>query len=176
LEITIDDNLTLKQISLENKKELFELVKSNEGKALHYWCPDLGETFKDLNSTEYHINDANKKYQEDKSPDCIIFEDGVLAGLISLSPLYENGKATEIGYWLGQDFEGRGLITRSFPALLDYAKNILNLEYVELSTSVPNLSSQKLPVKFNFREIKRVKDAEKLSDGMVDHILWRLEL
>jgi ribosomal-protein-serine acetyltransferase len=176
LEIKVDDNLVLKQMSLEYLNELFKLVTSQEGKSLLYWCPDLKVTYQSKNTTEYHILDVTKKFEEDKTPDLLIFENGILAGLISLSPLYDGSKASEVGYWLGESFEGRGLITQSFPLLLEYASRTLNLEYIDLSTSVPNTKSQKIPKKFNFKEIKLIKDAETLSDGSVDHILWRLSL
>lgn len=170
--IEIDSQITLKQISLEYAQELFNLVKSGENKELRYWCPDLKSTYCDLEATKLHINDANSKFAKDQSPDFLIFENNMLAGLISLSPLYENQKVSEIGYWLGDNFAGKGLISKSFPHILDYAKNTLKLSRVELSTSEPNIRSQKIPRRFGFEEVKVVKNAERLSGGMVDHILW----
>ena len=94
---------------------------------------------------------------------------------ISLSPLDKNCTKSEIGYWLGKEFEGKGLISMSFPFILDYAKNTLHLKFVELSTSVPNLRSQKLPKKFGFHKVKIIPNIETLSDGPVDHILWQYD-
>ena len=173
MKIAIDQEITLKQITDEYAHELFELVKLNWQKNLCYWCPDLKKTYATLESTIAYIQDANEKFLEDKTPDLLIFFQNKLAGLISLGPI--TNKKSEIGYWLGDEFEGKGIIIRSMPFILSYAKENLKLKTVELSTSVPNMRSQKIPLRFHFTEIKRIINAEQLSDKMVDHILWSYE-
>lgn len=170
MEIKVDSEITLKQISRLYAEELHKLVSKNFDKNLCYWCPDLKNTYSTLQLTIAHINDANSKFAEDETPDLLIFYLGNLAGLISLSPVYD--QKSEIGYWLGNEFENKGLISRSFPYILDYAKNRLALKCVELSTSIPNLQSQKLPTKFRFQKICIIKDVEKIEGKFVDHILW----
>jgi len=174
-ELLVDQEITLKQISLEFAEELFNLVQKNFEEPLCYWCPDLKKTYASLESTIAHIKDAQSKYLEDGTPDFLIFSGKNIAGLISLSPLDELKIKSEIGYWLGSEFEGKGLIVRSFPVILEYAKNNLKLKTVELSTSVPNIHSQKLPLMFGFKKAKIIPDAERLADGIVDHILWRYD-
>jgi ribosomal-protein-serine acetyltransferase len=172
MEIKVDSEITLKQISRIYAEELYNLVKRNINTNLCYWCPDLKTTYSDLTSTIAHIDDANSKFSEDKTPDLLIFYHNTLAGLISLSPIYE--QRSEIGYWLGGEFENKGLVSRSFPFILDYAKNNIKLKGVDLSTSVPNGQSQKLPTKFGFQKTRIIKDVERIKDKPVDHILWSL--
>ncbi|MFZ3228602.1 MAG: GNAT family protein [Pseudobdellovibrio sp.] len=176
MEIVIDHEITLKQISRNFAAELQNLVKLNFKESLCYWCPDLIKTYSSIESTIAHIDDANKKFQEDGSPDFLIFQNKFLVGLISLSPVNTVNSSAEIGYWLGAEFQGKGIIVRSFSAVLDYAKDTLKLKSVQLSTAVPNLRSQKLPLKFNFMKIKTIPKAEILKDGVVDHFLWSIGL
>ena len=172
MEIIVDSEITLKQISRLYAEDLHNLVNKNADKNLCYWCPDLIKTYSNLASTIAHIDDANSKFSEDQTPDLLIFYHKTLAGLISLSPIYE--QRSEIGYWLGSEFENIGLISRSFPIILDYAKNNLILKGVDLSTSVANIQSQKLPKKFGFQKIRIIKDVEKIEGKLVDHIFWSL--
>lgn len=174
--IKIDKSLVLKQISLKYTDELFELVISNKGKPLLYWCPDMIKTYASRESTKTHIEDALTKFTEDKTPDFLIFYEEKLAGLISLSPLSYEGNSSEVGYWLSHQFVGKGLITKSLPSLIDYAKGVLKLNHLDVFTSIPNERSQKIPLKFGFKKIKILKEAERLEDMVVDHIWWRLEL
>ena len=173
MQIIINEEITLKQISTDHALELQALVEKNLELDLCYFCPGLKDTYKTLESTNFHIDDANSKFNEDGTPDLLIFYKNKLAGLISLSPLDKDQTKSEIGYWLGKEYEGKGLISMSFPFILDYAKKKLKLALVELSTSTPNLRSQNLPIKFGFSKVKIVPNAEKLSDRPVDHILWQ---
>lgn len=174
MEIEIDSEITLKQISLAYAEELFNLVNLNLDKNLGYWCPDLAKTYSSFESTMSHINDASSKFNDDKTPDLLILYKGKLTGLISLSPIYD--QKSEIGYWLGAEFENLGLVSRSIPNVLNYAKTSLKLKSIDLSTSAPNTQSQKLPIRFNFQKMRIVKDAEKIGDKLVDHILWNFTL
>ncbi|MBC7466265.1 MAG: GNAT family N-acetyltransferase [Bdellovibrio sp.] len=175
MEKIIDSEITLKQISRDFAHDLFILVQKNKNGNLCYWCPDLKKTYASLETTFTHINDANSKFEADKTPDFVIFYKGIIAGLISLSPINSGNLTSEIGYWLGSEYEGLGIISRSFPFVLDYAKDVLQLKAIELSTSIPNIRSQKLPINFKFQKVRTIPNAEILEDGKVDHILWRRE-
>lgn len=176
MQLIVNEEIMLKQISRDHALELHSLVESNLELDLCYFCAGLKDTYKTLESTNFHIDDANSKFKEDGTPDLLIFYKSKLAGLISLSPLDKYQTKSEIGYWLGKEFEGKGLISLAFPFILDYAKNKLKLSLVELSTSIPNLRSQNLPKKFGFTKVKVIPNVETLSDGPVDHILWQHSL
>lgn len=175
MEIFIDHDIILKQIHQSFAEELFTLVYKNFEGPLCYWCPDLKKTYNTLQSTRAHIDDAISKFNEDQSPDFLIVYKGKIAGLISLSPVDQIRNTSEIGYWLGAEFESLGLVSRCFPFIMTYAKNTLGLKAVQVSTAVPNTRSQKLPLKFNFDKMNVVPNAEILQDGPVDHIIWRYE-
>lgn len=175
MKLLVDQEITLKLISRQFAEELFALVSSNFENKLCYWCPDLKTTYMTLDSTKAHIDDAISKFEEDKTPDFLIFHGHSLVGLISLSPVDKARNTSEVGYWLGGEHEGKGIISRAFPFVLNYAKNVLQLKALELSTAVPNAGSQKLPLKFKFHKIKIIHNAEMLKDGLVDHTLWRYD-
>ncbi|MGZ3790573.1 MAG: GNAT family N-acetyltransferase [Bacteriovorax sp.] len=176
MKLIVDNEITLRQISQEFASELFSLAQNNVNEKLFYWCPGIKKTYLTKESTIAHIIDANEKFNDDGTPDYLIFWNKKLAGIISLSPLNADKTKSEIGYWLGSEFEGKGLISRSFPLVLEYAKNTLHLKTVELSTAVTNVRSQKLPHKFGFKREQIIPNVEILEDGPVDHILWQLDL
>lgn len=49
-----------------------------------------------------------------------IWVDGQIAGVTGAHTIHRLNRHAEIGYWLGQDFEGKGMMTASVGVLLDY--------------------------------------------------------
>lgn len=60
---------------------------------------------------------------------------GELCGIIGLSPQNDvYTQTTEIGYWLGEPFWGKGIATRAVKLMTDYAFN--DLGYIRIQTGV----------------------------------------
>jgi len=51
---------------------------------------------------------------------------------------------TEIGYWLSESFQHKGIITRSCKGLMDYAFKILGMNRVQLKAATENFKSQRV--------------------------------
>ena len=66
---------------------------------------------------------------------------GQLAGMIGLSPIDWANAKTSIGYWLGAEFEGRGIATRSCRALIDYLFKELKINRVEIRAKAVFMAS-----------------------------------
>ena len=86
MQIVVNQDVTLTQISQKFAQPLFDLVQQNKQNELCYWCPDLLTTYATIESTKFHIEDALSKFEEDRTPDFLILYKEQLAGVISLSP------------------------------------------------------------------------------------------
>ncbi len=85
-----------------------------------------------------------------------------------------NNRKTEIGFWLGESFQGKGLVTKSCGVMIDYAFNELKLNRVEMRCGVENTKSRKIPAKLGFREEGIIRQAERLHDHFVDFVIYGL--
>lgn len=56
-----------------------------------------------------------------------------------------SNKTAYIGYWLGEEFQGNGIMTKVAKTLTDYAFNELNLNKVEIRAAVENEKSRAIP-------------------------------
>jgi hypothetical protein len=65
VQIIVNEEILLKQISRDHALELHLLVKKNHGLDLCYFCPGIKDTYKTLESTIFHIDDANSKFNEE---------------------------------------------------------------------------------------------------------------
>jgi [ribosomal protein S5]-alanine N-acetyltransferase len=59
-------------------------------------------------------------------------------------------KNAELGYWLGQDYWGRGIITRAIPQMVDFAFRTYNITRLYARPFGNNLASQRVLEKCGF--------------------------
>ncbi|WP_144509790.1 GNAT family N-acetyltransferase [Bacillus sp. FJAT-22090] len=166
----IDDKLKLKMLDLRDSEHLFDLtVKSKD--TLREWLPFIDYT-REVNDTKSFIQSTMKQYSENNGFQAGIWYGDKIAGVIGFHKIDWNNKSTSIGYWLGNDYVGAGLMTKSVQAFVNYALNDLNLNRVEIRAAVDNKKSRAIPERLGFTEEGCVRQAEWLYDHYVDHIVY----
>jgi len=76
---------------------------------------------------------------------------GKVAGSIGIHPLTDiYGKSAELGYWIGEEFWGKGLVAKAVEEMLVYAFETFNINRVFARTSHVNLASQRVLLKSGF--------------------------
>lgn len=104
---------------------------------------------------------------------CIRYN-GELAGVIGFHRVDWLNHSTSIGYWLAEDFQGKGIMTASCRCLLDYAFGNLGMNRVEIRCATENLRSRAIPERLGFTEEGLIRQAEWLYDHYVDHLVYGL--
>ena len=83
----------------------------------------------------------------------------------------------QIGYWLGEGFEGRGLMTAACRALIAHAFAVGGAHRVEIRAATGNRRSRAIPERLGFRLEGILREAEALPDqGWVDHCVYAVTL
>jgi ribosomal-protein-serine acetyltransferase len=102
-------------------------------------------------------------------------EDGQwhLAGAASLR-INGYARSGEIGYWIGRDHEGRGLITKTVAALLDEAFGPLGIDRVTLHTDPANERSRAVARRLGFVEEATLRQATAFPDERRDEVVYGL--
>lgn len=170
-EIIIDKELKLSPLELNHAEELFQLVDKNRSYLREFmgWL-DLTQGPKD---TEYFISEDIQK-RESGTVAYGVFQDTKLAGVISYNNFNKSNKRTEIGYWISKDLQGKGIITRSVKALVEYGFNELELNRIQICCATTNIPSQKIPERLGFSNEGICRKAEVLYENVVDHIIYSL--
>ncbi|PRO67267.1 GNAT family N-acetyltransferase [Alkalicoccus urumqiensis] len=101
-----------------------------------------------------------------------IWHQGALAGVIGLHYINHANRSTSIGYWLGDGFEGNGLITESCRALIDYMRREFRINRIEIRCAVENERSRAVPERLGMTHEGRIRQAEWLYDHFVDHDIY----
>lgn len=103
-----------------------------------------------------------------------IWHNGRLAGVVGLYDLDLFVRKAEIGYWLGQEFEGLGLMTRSVRVLLDYAMGEVGLSRVQIRVHVDNLRSRAIPERLGLQLEGLLRNDGTLHGKPCDHALYAI--
>lgn len=139
----IDDNTELKMLDLRDAEHVFDLtIQSKE--TLKEWLPFIDYT-KSVADTQNFIQSTMKQFGENNGFQAGIWYDGKIAGVIGFHKIDWNNKSTSIGYWLGNDYVGLGLMTKSVHAFVDYALIDLKLNRVEIRAAVENKKAEQFP-------------------------------
>lgn len=166
----IDDKTMLKMLDLRDSEQLFDLIIQSKD-TLSEWLPFVDYT-KSVDDTKGFIQSTMKQFSENNGFQAGIWYDGKIAGVIGFHKIDWNNKSTTIGYWLGNDYVGLGLMTKSVKTFIDYAMNDLNLNRVEIRAAVENKKSRAIPIRLGFKEEGCVRQAEWLTDHYVDHVVY----
>lgn len=75
----------------------------------------------------------------------------------------------EVGYWVDEEWQGRGIATRVTEALVDYAFRFPEVHRVLLKHRPENLKSRRIPEKLGFVQID---DSATCACGDVEHVAW----
>ena len=161
--IQIDGGLCLRALAPGDARAIFEAIDVNRAH-LGRWLPFVAATT-GVEFTEGYVRSVTEPPGCETNQVFAIEYGGAFAGLIGLKDVdWDNGKA-ELGYWLCERFEGRGLVTRAAACLIERAFTGLGLNRVQLRCAVGNAKSRAVALRlgFTFEGIER--DAERFDDG-----------
>ncbi|HOV98872.1 MAG TPA: GNAT family protein [Bacteroidota bacterium] len=164
--LPISDDLFLKTLSLEDASALFALINKNRHH-LREWLPwvDANST---IEHTEAYIESAIQQKLANYGFQCGIWYHNQLAGIIGYHTIDWHNKNVELGYWLGQEFEGKGIMTRACRALIDYAFDEYHLHRVQIRCATGNNRSRALIERLGLIQEGIMHQAEFLYDHYVD--------
>lgn len=169
---TLNDNAELRLLQPAHAEALFSVTdKSRE--YLREWLPWIDFT-KQVSDSEEFIKSTMKQFGNNDGFQAGIWYQGELAGVIGLHAINWTNRSTSIGYWLGEEFQGNGLMTAACQAVIDYCFNELQLERIEIRAAAENTKSRAIPERLGFEKEGCIRHAENLYGRYVDHYIYGL--
>ena len=170
--IHINSITLLKPLVAADAENLFSLTDQHRD-YLKQWLPWLDMT-QDVSDTCKYIETAIEDQKKFKSYIYGIWHENVLAGVISLQNINMLNRSANIGYWVAENFSGRGLGKLATRNLVAHTFTNLKLNRIEIRCATGNLRSQNIPVKLGFSFEGVSKQAEWLYNHFVDHKVYSL--
>ena len=127
----------------------------------HPYGPDDAINFIDKNMKWFEEGSALNLAIAEKDFDRVI-------GGIGLMHIERQNRACEIGYWLGREHWGQGIMPQAVKGLVDYGFNKLKLHRISAVIFAPNTRSSRVMEKCGFFLEGTLRDRYMLEDGLVD--------
>ncbi|MCM3548642.1 ribosomal-protein-serine acetyltransferase [Niallia circulans] len=168
----IDDHVYLKVLDLQDAPAIFALIQNSKAH-LRPWMPWADATNK-LEDTEAFIRTSMQDFGSNSGLHAGIWHKGQAAGVIGFHQFDWTNKTATIGYWLGEAFCGKGLMTKAGHALLKLAFDYYHLERVELRAATENKASQAVAERLGFTKEGVIRHAEVVGGARHDHVVYGL--
>ncbi|USB31932.1 GNAT family protein [Paenibacillus sp. YPG26] len=166
----IDECLSLKLLGIRDAARVFELTQQNR-EMLAEWLPWVVDTHS-VSDSERYIQSQLDVFARGTGISCGIVYQGEIAGCISLMDINQANRTASIGYWLASAYQGKGLMTRSCQALIEYSFTELGLNRIEIRAGVGNQKSRSIPVRLGFTEEGVIRQAERNGERYNDHVVY----
>jgi len=168
----LGDGISLKTLEEEDADALFAVVDANRG-YLRHWLPWLDEIRSPADELTF-IQSTRKLAADNRGFSVVIRVGGEFAGVAGYHTVDWPNRSAIMGYWLAESQQGRGIMTRSCQALIDFAFAALNVNRVAIACAVENLRSRAIPRRLGFQREGISRDAEWLYTRFVDHAIYSL--
>ncbi len=157
-------------IEHRHARELFALIEANRA-YLRPWMNWVDQRRNQVEVANYIAN-CMKQFALGQGFYMALWHANKLGGMINLSPIDGISRATPIEYWLAENLQGKGIMTASCRAAMDFAFDTLGLHRLTVRCAVENKRSRAVAERlgFSFEGISR--DAEWLHDHFVSHAVY----
>lgn len=170
--LEVDNDIRLQLFQLHHADELYGLVDGSRNH-LREWLPWVDSM---TSPAQYHsiIPLWLKQFAENNGFNTGIRYKGILAGAAGIHQIDWASRQMSIGYYLAEGFQGKGIMTRTVQAMINYAFNDLRLNRIEIRCGIRNHKSRAVPERLGFTQEGIIRQGEFLNGHYHDLVVYGL--
>lgn len=169
--IAIAPDLALHEVALSDAAALYSLIDG--GRAyLRQWLPFIDYSHS-VADTELFLTTVIAPTNLQDEVFTIRYQ-GQVAGIIGYKGIDRINSKLEIGYWLGENFQGKGIMIRSCEAMVKYAYEHMRMNRIQIKVGVGNHKSSRIPQQLGFTLEGIERDGEWLGSRFIDLEVYSL--
>jgi ribosomal-protein-serine acetyltransferase len=168
----LTDSLRISLSIPQYAEELFALTDRNR-LFLRQWLPWLDYTCT-ADDTRKFLEQQIQRFSRGESLHVTIFSDGVIAGVAGFNSLDRTNGIGYIGYWLGEEFTGKGIMTSVVRDLVEVGASYYSLQKIDIRCATGNSRSRAIPERLGFSHEGTLRRAERVYDQRLDHEVYAL--
>ncbi|WP_231638499.1 GNAT family N-acetyltransferase [Paenibacillus sp. JCM 10914] len=170
----IDESTSLSLLDMKDAEKLFELIDRNR-EYIGQWLQFPSITTH-VDDSKAFIERTRKRYVEGDGYWLGIWSRNELVGSIGYLYIDLENRKTEIGYWLGQEYEGHGYMTKAIKVLINHAFEELEMNKIEIGAASDNAKSRAIPEKLGFICEGTIRDYEYLNGRFLNRVIYGLKV
>lgn len=163
MEIPVSNQILLREICAEDADAIFQTIHTQRD-YLGEWLPFVSMT-QTVDFTRSFIQSILEVPSEVREHTFVVLYEGSFAGLTGFRDTDRSNRKTEIGYWLSEPFQHKGIITQAVKALIAFAFDELAMNRIQIRCAVGNEPSRRIPLRLGFRREGVERAGELFPDG-----------
>lgn len=158
--IPLFGSYALRPLQADDARDIFRAIDTQRA-YLGVWLPFVALTHCEEDSRAF----VGSALADAANPVYTIRDGDFFAGLIGFKSADSAAGTIEIGYWLREEYQHRGIVTAAVRALRQIAFGELGMQRIEIHCATGNLPSNRIPLRLGMRLDRIEKHAEQLSSG-----------
>lgn len=169
--LIVSPEITLQEAQVSDATALYQLIDSGR-LYLREWLPfiDFSQSAAD---TELYLRSVTTPGNLQDQVYTIRFQ-GKVAGIIGYKTIDRMNRKLEIGYWLGEGFQKKGIMIRCCAALIAQAFEQMRMNRIQIKVGVGNHKSNRIPQQLGFKQEGIERDGEWLQGRFIDLEVYSL--
>ena len=168
----VEEGLELRLLEVRHAEALFSLIDQNR-EHLSYWFPFM-EKMEAVEDARRNIREGLEQFSKGKGFELGIWFNETLVGAVGAHNISQRFNCAEVGYWLEETRQGRGITTKVCAYICTHLFDELDLDRVEISCSERNTRSRKIPERLGFTLEGKLRQMGYTEDGLTDYLVYGL--
>ncbi|MNI01097.1 putative ribosomal N-acetyltransferase YdaF [compost metagenome] len=168
---TMNSEVELRLIEVRDAEGVYDQIHRNR-EYLTQWLP--WASVSTLEGTKEFIQSELNRYAHNNGFNCGIFYLNTFIGCVGTHAIDWNNKKTSLGYWMGEAYQGRGIMTDAVRSLIEFGFQGLGLNRIEIRACTDNFKSRAIPERLGFIHEGTIRQAEFIKDKYWDHEVYGL--
>ncbi len=156
----------------QHATELFSLLDENRS-FLRCWIPWV-DSIQSVDDVRKDINEQLIKFSQSAGLHETIFYRNEIVGVVGYQYIDHINGTGYIGYWLGERFNGKGIMTLAVKDIIKIGFEMLSLQKIDIRCTSQNEKSCGVPERLGFKKEGIARSAQKLHGTYVDQSVYGL--
>jgi ribosomal-protein-serine acetyltransferase len=161
-----EPEFTLRELAADQAELIYSVVDA-ERAHLRAWLPWV-DSSREAGDTRRFLEEVERKRALGQTRAYGVWQGGGFQGVIGLHEIDRMNLGLQIGYWLRESSQGKGIMTGAVRRLMALAFEELGMERVEIRVAVGNERSAAIPERLGFRLEGVLRHAQQLNGTATD--------
>ncbi len=166
MNLVVNEDIELVLVAKDHIEAIYKLANKDRT-YLREWLPWVDKT-KSPDDIGNYVERSRKSFENKTGYNFTIVYKNEMIGQIGLVGVDLANFKASIGYWIGKDYQGFGIVSKTCTKIIDFGFSEINLNRIEIRCGVENYKSQAIPERLGFKKEGIVRDGEFVNDKFID--------
>jgi ribosomal-protein-serine acetyltransferase len=169
-EIDLGGGVRMRPLRLDDAEALHRTIEQN-GAHIGRWLPFAGQPFE---QTAAHVRRSVRDLEAGRALSMVLLDGADVVGAVSFVEPAHAHVFTQIGYWLAERAQGRGIMSRAVAAMVEEAFGPWGFRRVEIHVAAANERSRAIAERLGFTQEGLLRDGHTVGGVVHDEVIYGL--